>query len=163
MNLLKIEKKCLESSFEVENNTIKVKSKLSTLEKESIIKTCLGGCFNSDNTPSRLLYDTSLYAIIVLKYTDVEIDGMENMSLFDLYDILETNEIIQKTLNCLENISKGEINELLNYADVAYEELLKQLVSASSAINSLVVGITESMASSAALQKTVDKQQLQQN
>ena len=80
---------------------------------------------------------------------------VEDMAICDLYDLLESNGIIQQTLDAIKEINPNEVKELISYADLAYEEFKESINSASAAVNSLVIGMTQSLASVVSAAKVI--------
>lgn len=146
-----------ESSFTIGDTVVKVDVYKSTYEKQSIIDAALQNAYNEKTQRiDRMIYDSTFYALIVLRYTDLKFEGMEEMQICDLYDLLETNGVIEKTIQAISDVDNKEVKELFNYADVAYEEFKESLNSAGAAINSLVVAITQSMATAMSAAKVIE-------
>ena len=55
----------------------------------------------------------------------------------------------------IKEINPNEVKELISYADLAYEEFKESINSASAAVNSLVVGMTQSLASVVSAAKVI--------
>lgn len=156
--MLKLGKMKKTGSFQINNTDVKVAANLSTFEKQAIITGALNESIdNKLLRPSRIIFDSVLHALIVLKYTDIEIEDMATLKIEDLYDIFESNGVIEMTLKAIEEINRGEIGELTQYADIAYDELNTQLNSAGAAVNSIISGIVESSAVAASIEATANK------
>lgn len=154
LELKKIEK---QTSFNVKDQMINVTLCKSTYEKQSIIEAALQNAYNKEEQKmNRMIFDSTFYALIVLKYTDIEIKDIENLAICDLYDLLESYDIIQKTLDAIKEVNPNEIKELISYADLAYEEFKESINSAGAAVNSLIIGLAQSLASVISAAKIIE-------
>lgn len=155
--MLELKKNEKQVIINIQNEAIKVDIYKSTYEKQSIIDAALQNAYN-ENTKKldRMVFDSTFYALLVLRYTDIKIKDIEDMAICDLYDLLESNEIIHKVLEAIKEENANEIKELINYADLAYEEFKESINSASTAVNSLVVGMTQSLASIVSAAKVIE-------
>lgn len=154
--MLELKKDEKQVSFNIGNEVINVYACKSTYKKQSIITAALQNAYNEKTQRiDRMIYDSTFYALLVLEYTDIEIKDVEDMAICDLYDLLESNGIIQQTLDAIKEINPNEVKELISYADLAYEEFKESINSASAAVNSLVVGMTQSLASVVSAAKVI--------
>lgn len=154
--MLELKKDEKQVSFNIGNEVINVDTCKSTYKKQSIITAALQNAYNEKTQRiDRMVYDSTFYALLVLEYTDIEIKDVEDMAICDLYDLLESNDIIQQTLDAIKEINPNEVKELISYADLAYEEFKESINSASAAVNSLVVGMTQSLASVVSAAKVI--------
>lgn len=155
--MLELYKKEMKTNFTVNDTVVNVYAGKSTYEKQSIIDAALKNAYN-ENTQriDRMLYDSTFYALIVLKYTDINIKDMESMQICDLYDLLESYGIIEKTLEGIKEINPSEVKELISYADLAYEEFKTTINSAGAAIQTLTASVIQMSASLVAASKTVE-------
>lgn len=154
--MLELKNNKKQTSFNIGSEVINVDVCKSTYEKQSIITAALQNAYNEETQRiDRMIYDSTFYTLLVLKYTDIEIKDVEDMAICDLYDLLESNNIIQQTLDAIKEVNPNEIRELTSYADIAYEEFKESINSASAAVNALVVGITQSLASMISAAKVI--------
>lgn len=157
--MLELKKNEKQVTINIQNEAIKVDIYKSTYEKQSIIDAALQNAYNENiKKLDRMVFDSTFYALLVLRYTDIKIKikDIEDMAICDLYDLLESNEIIHKVLEAIKEEDVNEIKELINYADLAYEEFKESINSASTAVNSLVVGMTQSLASIVSAAKVIE-------
>lgn len=154
--MLELKKDKKQISFNIGNEVINVDACKSTYKKQSIITAALQNAYNEKTQRiDRMIYDSTFYTLLVLEYTDIKIKDVEDMAICDLYDLLESNNIIQETLDAIKEINPSEVKELISYADLAYEEFKKSINSASAAVNSLVIGMTQSLASVVSAAKVI--------
>lgn len=154
--MLELKKDKKQVSFNIGNEVINVDACKSTYKKQSIITAALQNAYDEKTQRiDRMIYDSTFYALLVLEYTDIEIKDVEDMAICDLYDLLESNGIIQQTLDAIKEINPNEVKELISYADLGYEEFKESINSASAAVNSLVIGMTQSLASVVSAAKVI--------
>lgn len=154
---MKLENKIMQTTLEVEGKEFTVFNTVGTYKKQAIIESALQSCFDQKGRMHRTLFDAALYALIVMEYTDIDFEGMEETNIIDLFDIFSQNGIVSNVVNAVNSMGK-DIETLLLYADVSYDELKEQLNSAASAVNALVTGILQTGAIGAATQAVINEE-----
>jgi hypothetical protein len=138
---MELEIKIETKEVEINGESITVKSRISTREKETIIGICLknaslGGTYN------KLRYETTIYAMLVLYYSNIaeKIDNFKeesNADLTSLYDKFDSNGITDTIINEIESMNKGETILFLNYATEMYNEAKESADSVGYALSNL--------------------------
>lgn len=132
--MLKLENAIELVSINYEGDTINIKNYLGSINKFSIISVALSDAL-INGVLSRLLYECALHALIVMNYSDIEIEGMGAMKLYDLYDLMNTNGLIDTIES---QIPKSELDDFFQYADAAYTEMLNTLNSGARTTENMV-------------------------
>ena len=136
---MKLENQIKTKVIKINGEDVTVSSYLSTIEKNTLIEVSLANAMSTaTGNLQRLAYDASIYTLIALRYSDIKIEDMDKMTLCDVYDLLETNGILVKILNVIEELSHNETKELIAYADEAYSYTVKKLNSSASGIESAI-------------------------
>lgn len=137
LNVTEVKYPTVEIDFNGE--TITVTGGLSTLRKNGIIAACLRNA-GGDGFYSRMLYEASLYGMIVLSYTDIKdkITDFDKVSLVDLYDYMDQSGLVQKVIHTIHEMNPKEIDTFIAYASKMFDDAREDGNSASSAVQ--VVG-----------------------
>ena len=95
---------------------------------------------SGDGFYSRMLYEASLYGMIVLSYTDIKdkITDFDKVSLVDLYDYMDQSGLVQKVIHTIHEMNPKEIDTFIAYASKMFDDAREDGNSASSAVQ--VVG-----------------------
>ncbi len=106
----------------IQGEDVEIKGYVSTVLKHAMIMTALSEsqAVNLNKGFSRILFDAFLEALIIANYTNIEFDN--SLSLLDISDYINQHGIIELVIKEIEELKEGEIENLLTYADVAYEE-----------------------------------------
>ena len=111
--------------IEINGEKIEVKNRISSARKIAIIATCLKES-SSDGIYNKLAYETSIYTMLVLSYTNIanKINNFteDNLPLMELYDEFDSNGIIENVITEIESMNKGETTTFLTYATEMYDE-----------------------------------------
>ena len=112
-------------SFTINHNTINVKKYLSTSEKFDLITVTLQKS-KIEDVYNELLLDMYFHLNIIYLYTDIDFTLEDRENEFELYDILETNGIIDKVVSIigteyedLKTILEQTKQNNLNYQNTA--------------------------------------------
>ena len=126
--------------IEINGEKIEVKNRISSARKIAIIATCLKES-SSDGIYNKLAYETSIYTMLVLSYTNIaeKINNFreDNIPLMELYDDFDSNGIIENVITEIESMNKGETTTFLTYATEMYNEARESVNSSGYAVANL--------------------------
>lgn len=128
---------------------IEVTTKLDTYTKYAIITSALSGSKNGGRL-SNILFEANLYALIAIRYTNLELEDMGAMKLPELYDILDSNGFFDLVLPLID---KKELDTLMDYAEKEYEEVFTHLNSGAVMVQNFAEEITKAILASAVVDK----------
>lgn len=109
-------------TISVDGLEIEVYDSIQTIERSAILSAALSAA-NQFGSLNRMFYDAALYAMICIKYTNLDIN-MED-SILDIYDYLDYKGILAAVLAAIKEMRKGELESLLRYADTYYKEVFE--------------------------------------
>ena len=106
-----------------------------------------------------LLLDAYFYLNIVFMYTNISFTDKQRENLFKLYDVLESNGIISKTI---EQIPEDEFDYLFEAYEDAVEDAKRKANSVVGMIGSFIEELTKNAEMAAQLIEGFDKEQFQE-
>lgn len=95
----------------IDGQAINIKQYLSTQDKIKMIIAIQDECLNTEIISQPKL-DAYFNALIIVNYTDIEIENFEVDSLIELYDYFEINDYMKIIINA---IPKNEYEALIEY------------------------------------------------
>lgn len=100
-----------EVAIELDGRKIKVKQYLEAKEKSSILELIKEYSFNEQILDLPKL-DGVFNALLILGYTDIELEFNHAYDLLEFYDIMESNSLVELII---QEIPKIEYNAMVNY------------------------------------------------
>lgn len=98
--MINLEKKEETKTITVFDQEYEVKQNISTELKYAIAATAIGGCIRN-GVFIRHIFESSLYALMVINYSNFEYQNMGKENILDVYDTLEQNGVIQQVKNAI--------------------------------------------------------------
>ncbi len=100
-------------SLTINDQQIKVKSYLPVKDKLDLIQIALqkseqNGIYND------MKLDIYFHLNIIYLYTDIEFEQQDREDQMELFDILESNNVINRVINCIGSEEYGELKDYLN-------------------------------------------------
>lgn len=131
---LKLKVKDEVKTFTIGEKEIEVKQYLPAEEKNTLIEVSLqeaakGTIFNTH------LMEVFFHVYLVMEYTNLNFTDTQKADLLKLYDILETNGIIEKVVS---NIPESEYNYLVDELETMSKGIMKYMISAKAIADDLM-------------------------
>ena len=128
---LKLKAKDEVKTFTIGEKEIEVKQYLPAKEKNDLLEATLqeaakGTIFNTH------LMEVFFHVYLVFEYTNINFTEAQKADLLKLYDVLETNGIIE---NVVSNIPESEYNYLINELKDMAKGIMKYMTSAKAVID----------------------------
>lgn len=115
----------INKEISINNEVVKIKQYLPTNRKIMILEMIKQECLNTEIIDQAKL-DALLNALIILHYTDIEIEDLEIEKLIQLYDYFEVNGYMTLIINA---IPKVEYSALIGYLEETVNDYNKFKVS----------------------------------
>ena len=110
LNLKKIDK---EVNIVINNEKIAIKQYLPISNKIDLVQIALQQSLE-DGVYNEGLLTAYFHTYLVMFYTDLEFTDEEKQDILSIYDILETNGIIEKVCNAIPKVEFDDLVDLLN-------------------------------------------------
>ena len=118
--MLKLDYKVAYKEVNYDGQVIKVKDSIPVMEKAKMLEYAANACRVGMNM-SRAMFEAIFYALVAIKYSDIEFEGMGEKTMDEVYDILRSNDLLKLIIDA---IPKEEFQSLAKLADAAYQEAL---------------------------------------
>lgn len=136
----------------INKEIVKIKQYLNTTQKMIILNTIIGECLNTELIDQAKL-DGLFNALIILNYTDIEIETIDSDSLLQLYDYFESNGYMTLIINA---IPKVEYNALTGYLEETVNDYNRFKVSLLGALEGIMAILPMLMERISEISKDID-------
>ena len=145
------------NTFTIDNIQVNVKKYLPVSDKIDLIQVALQKA-QEDGIYNEMKLDVYFHLNIIYLYTDVEISQEDREDEMELYDILESNNIIDQVVAHME---KGEYVELRDYLERMEADYLGYKNTAAAVLNKIIQDLPKNAAAAAEIIDSFDKEKYQ--
>lgn len=156
---LKLKRNDAVNTFNLGETVIEVKQYLPLEDKYDLISVALQEAREGGDAYNPLLLDAYFYLNIVFMYTNISFTDKQRENLFKLYDVLESNGIISKTI---EQIPEDEFDYLFEAYEDAIEDAKTKANSVVGMISNFITELPKNAETAAKLIEGFDKEQFQE-
>ena len=145
------------NTFTIDNIQVNVKKYLPVSDKIDLIQVALQKA-EEDDIYNEMKLDVYFHLNIIYLYTDIEIGQEEREDEMELYDILESNNIIDQVVAHME---KGEYVELRDYLERMEADSLSYKNTAAAVLNKIIQDLPKNAAAAAEIVNSFDQEKYQ--
>lgn len=156
-NKLKLEKETKVSNVEIGGVSVEVKHYVPILDKLLAIHSALEGAIEY-NTINRGKAEALLNVNLVMLYTNINFSKKERDNVFETYDILEKNGVIDTIVSAIPEI---EYNAFMDYFTVSIEDFNKYKTSALGIVEQLLDSVPTKLTDLNSLLENFDPSKLE--
>ena len=145
------------NTFTIDNIQVNVKKYLPVSDKIDLIQVALQKA-EEDDIQNEMKLDVYFHLNIIYLYTDIEIGQEEREDEMELYDILDSNNIIDQVIAHME---KGEYVELRDYLERMEADSLSYKNTAAAVLNKIIQDLPKNAAAAAEIVNSFDQEKYQ--